>query len=180
MPRNTFSTTGLVLRRNKVGETDRIISLLTQEHGKISCVAKGVRKITSSKRAFLEPGNIVKAFLVKTNSLPLLTQAVLEEDCSKMSPTLDKFRQLSQVLEIYERLFVEQELDEHVYDRAMLIRDHIVNSSASNGSIRGHLDIIVAELGYQSPKESKYSSISDYISALSDQPMRSFEFLTVK
>ena len=180
MRQRTFSTTGLVLRRSKVGETDRIISLLTQEHGKISCVAKGVRKITSSKRAFLEPGNIVKVFLVKTNSLPLLTQATLDDDCSKMPATLDKFRQLSQVLEIYERLFVEQELDEDVYDRAMLIREYIINSSGSNGQIRSHLDKIIACLGYQSPKDSKYHSISDYISALSDQPMRSFDFLSVK
>lgn len=180
MPSRTFSTTGLVLKRSQVGESDRIVHMLTQEYGKITCVAKGVRKMKSSKRAFIEPGNLIKAFCVSTQSLPLLTQATLEQDCSSMPQTLDKFKQLTQILEIYDRLFVEQELDDHVYKRALHIRGHIINSTASNGIIRGHLDTLIADLGYQPPQESKYDTISDYMAALSDKPLRSFDFLTIK
>ena len=64
----SFNADGIVLKRNKVGETDRVISLLTQEYGKLVAVAKGVRKLSSSKRAFLEPGNLVKAYFIKTKS----------------------------------------------------------------------------------------------------------------
>lgn len=180
MSARNFTTTGLVLKRTQVGETDRIISLLTQDYGKLTCVAKGVRKLKSSKRAFLEPGNIVNAYCIKTQSMPLLTQATLETDCSQMPLTLDKLRQLTQVLEIYERLFVEDELDERIYARAILIRNHVINSTATNGKIRAHLDKLIAELGYQPPQESKYTNISDYIAALSDRPLRSFDYLTVK
>ena len=49
MKTRTFSTKGIVLKRVNVGETERSINLLTQEYGKMTCVAKGVRKIKSSK-----------------------------------------------------------------------------------------------------------------------------------
>ena len=39
---------GVVLRTQKLGEADRIITLLTRRHGRVRAVAKGVRR-TSSK-----------------------------------------------------------------------------------------------------------------------------------
>ena len=36
---------GVVLRTTKLGEADRIVTLLTRSHGKIRAVAKGVRRV---------------------------------------------------------------------------------------------------------------------------------------
>ena len=38
---------GVVLRTSKLGEADRIITILTRGHGKIRAVAKGVRRTKS-------------------------------------------------------------------------------------------------------------------------------------
>src|SRR5205807_5400571 len=46
---------GVVLRTIKLGETDRIVTVLTQSHGKIRAVAKGIRKPGSRFGARLEP-----------------------------------------------------------------------------------------------------------------------------
>ena len=46
---------GVVLRTSKLGEADRIITILTRGHGKIRAVAKGVRRTTSRFGARLEP-----------------------------------------------------------------------------------------------------------------------------
>ena len=37
----------IVLRTHKLGEADRIITLLTRQHGRVRAVAKGVRRTTS-------------------------------------------------------------------------------------------------------------------------------------
>lgn len=177
---STFSTKGIILKRVNVGETDRIINILTQEYGKMTCVAKGVRKIKSSKRAFLEPGNLVNAFMVKTKSLPLLTQATLIDDCSKMNQTLGSFRQLSQMLEIFEKLFVEQELEQELFLKVLELRKKISSSTASGKFIKESLTAIITGLGFQDPKESKYDTITDYVSAISDRKMKSFDYLKVK
>lgn len=176
----TYSTKGIVLKRVNVGETDRIINILTQENGKMTCVAKGVRKITSTKRAFLEPGNLIKGFFVRTKSLPLLTQATLIDDCSQMNQTLAAFRQLSQILEFFEKLFVEQELDPALFVKAVKLRKMIVMNKATSSYTRRILSEIITDLGFENPNTSKHDSISDYISALTNSKMKSFEYLKVK
>ena len=45
----------IVLRTQKLGEADRIVTLLTRQHGKVRAVAKGVRRTTSRFGARLEP-----------------------------------------------------------------------------------------------------------------------------
>ena len=45
----------VVLRVQKLGESDRIITLLTRRHGRVRAVARGVRRTTSRFGARLEP-----------------------------------------------------------------------------------------------------------------------------
>src|SRR6266566_646026 len=45
----------VVLRGQKLGESDRIITLFTRRHGRVRAVAKGVRRTTSKFGARLEP-----------------------------------------------------------------------------------------------------------------------------
>jgi DNA repair protein RecO (recombination protein O) len=47
----------VVLRVHKLGEADRIITLLTRRHGRVRAVGKGVRRTTSRFGARLEPGS---------------------------------------------------------------------------------------------------------------------------
>ena len=46
---------GVVLRTHKLGEADRIVSVLTRDRGRVRAVARGVRRTTSSFGARLEP-----------------------------------------------------------------------------------------------------------------------------
>src|SRR5215813_13477898 len=52
---NLYRDQGVVLRSIKLGETDRIVTLMGQRHGKVRAVAKGVRKPGSRFGARLEP-----------------------------------------------------------------------------------------------------------------------------
>jgi DNA repair protein RecO (recombination protein O) len=70
-----YRDTGVVLRVQKLGEADRIITLLTQRHGKVRAVAKGVRRTTSRWGARLEPFNHVDVQCYTGRSLDVVTQA---------------------------------------------------------------------------------------------------------
>jgi DNA repair protein RecO (recombination protein O) len=50
-----FRDSGVVLRTIRLGEADRIVTLLTEHHGKVRAVAKGVRRTGSKFGARLEP-----------------------------------------------------------------------------------------------------------------------------
>lgn len=66
----------IVLRTQKLGEADRIITLLTRERGRIKAVAKGVRKTKSRWGAKLEPTSHVDLQLYEGRTLDTITQAV--------------------------------------------------------------------------------------------------------
>jgi DNA repair protein RecO (recombination protein O) len=65
---------GVVLRTWKLGETDRIVTFLTQGHGKVRAVAKGVRKSGSRFGARLEPTSHIALQCYRGRELDVVTQ----------------------------------------------------------------------------------------------------------
>jgi len=66
---------GIVLRTQKLGEADRIITILGRTTGRIRAVAKGVRRTKSRFGARLEPFTHVDLMLHPGRSLDIITQA---------------------------------------------------------------------------------------------------------
>lgn len=64
----------IVLRTHKLGEADRIITLLTREHGKVRAVGRGVRRTSSRFGARLEPFMVVDVQLHTGRNLDSVTQ----------------------------------------------------------------------------------------------------------
>ncbi len=70
----TYRARGVVLRTYKLGEADRIIVLLTREHGQVRAVAKGVRRTSSKFGSRLEPFMVVDLLLAHGRNLDIITQ----------------------------------------------------------------------------------------------------------
>lgn len=68
---------GIVLRTYKLGETDRIVVLLTAGRGKVRAVAKGVRRPGSRFGGRLEPFSHVDLQLYEGRNLDIVTQVEL-------------------------------------------------------------------------------------------------------
>ncbi len=66
---------GIVLRTQKLGEADRIITILCRTTGRVRAVAKGVRRTKSRFGARLEPFTHVDLMLHPGRSLDVITQA---------------------------------------------------------------------------------------------------------
>lgn len=64
----------IVLRAQKLGEADRIVTLLTRSHGRVRAVARGVRKTSSRIGARLEPFGHVDVQLYEGRSLDTVSQ----------------------------------------------------------------------------------------------------------
>jgi DNA repair protein RecO (recombination protein O) len=175
----TFSTPAIVLSYKKIGERDLIVVLLSRQQGKIRMIAKGARKLTSSKKAALEPGNVVTAYGVITKSMPLLTQAKLLEDCMPIRSSLQKIRQLSQLLEIFDRLFVNEELEPEMFQHILKMRKLIVTDQPTKSTILTKIDHLLTMLGYQPLADTKHQSVMDYVADITERPMKSWEFFKV-
>ena len=71
----TYRTEAVVLRRKDFGEADRVLTLLTPEHGKVRVVAKGIRKPASRKAGHLDLFMRSKLLVAKGRDLDIITQA---------------------------------------------------------------------------------------------------------
>ena len=70
---------GIVLRSFPFGEADRIVVMLSQNHGKVRAVAKGVRKTKSRFGGRLEPFTHVDLVLYEGRNLDTITQVSVIE-----------------------------------------------------------------------------------------------------
>ncbi len=64
----------IVLRTHKLGEADRIVTLLTRSYGQVRAVAKGVRRTSSKFGARLEPFSVIDVQLYAGRNLDVITQ----------------------------------------------------------------------------------------------------------
>jgi len=100
---------GVVLRTQKLGEADRIITVLTREHGRIRAVGKGVRRTRSKFGARLEPFTHVDLQVYEGRSLDVVQQA--ETITSYGDRVVDDYARYTSgtaMLETAERLTAEE------------------------------------------------------------------------
>src|SRR5437868_5043463 len=100
---------GVVLRVQKLGEADRIITLLTKRHGRVRAVAKGVRRTRSKFGATVEPFSHVDIQLYPGRSLDIVTQAEsLHAYGEQLVHDYPRYTAGTAVLETAERLTAEE------------------------------------------------------------------------
>lgn len=71
----TYRDEVVILRTHKLGEADRILTLLSRRNGKIRAVAKGVRRTSSRFGARLEPFMVADVQLYRGRNLDVVQQA---------------------------------------------------------------------------------------------------------
>ena len=100
---------GVVLRVQKLGEADRIITVLTKRHGRVRAVAKGVRRTRSKFGATVEPFSHVDLQLYAGRSLDIVVQAEsLTSYGERLVTDYGRYTAGTAVLETAERLTAEE------------------------------------------------------------------------
>lgn len=135
----TIRDSAIVLRNHKLGEADRIITLLTRNHGQLRAVARGVRKTSSKIGARLEPFSVVDV------------QIRLSERCELHSITQVMFLaawgpKLAQDYRLYTGACLMAETVERLTDNAPISsREYLLTLGALQAlaQVRNHPTLIV-------------------------------------
>lgn len=111
-----YRCNGIVLRTYKLGEADRIVSIVTDTHGKVRAVAKGVRKTKSRIGARLEPTSNVSLLLYEgRGELDIVSQAESIEHYRHVREDLDRLTRATALLEAVDLVSVEGQADARLY-----------------------------------------------------------------
>ena len=115
MASRLYRDTGVVLRTYKLAESDRIIVLLTEGHGKVRAVAKGVRKTHSKFGARLEPMSHVKLLLHEGRELDIVNQVESVDSLAPLVADLDHMTRGLAVLEAVDQMSLDREPNPQLY-----------------------------------------------------------------
>ena len=108
---------GVVLRTYKLGEADRIVSILTRGHGKVRAVAKGVRKTKSRFGGRLEPVSHVDLLMYEgRGELDIVSQAETVDAFRPLRDDLDRLGRAVSLLEAADQLSLEREANLRLYE----------------------------------------------------------------
>ncbi|HMD46656.1 MAG TPA: DNA repair protein RecO [Acidimicrobiales bacterium] len=111
-----FRDNGVVLRTYRLGEADRIIVLLTEGHGKVRAVAKGVRRTASRFGARLEPLSHVALLLWQgRGELDVVNQVEVVDHFRIVREDLDRMAKGLSMLEVADQVAQERHPDPVLY-----------------------------------------------------------------
>ncbi len=99
----------VVVRQHKLGEADRIVTLLTRDHGLVRAVAKGVRRTRSKFGARLEPFAHIDVQLHPGRNLDIVTQVqAIDAFAADIVSDYGRYTSACAILETAERLAGEE------------------------------------------------------------------------
>ena len=110
---------GLVLRTMRLGEADRIVTMLTRGHGKVRAVAKGVRRTRSKFGGRLEPLSHVALLCWAGRELDIVNQAEVHDAFRAVREDLARMAKAFTVLEVVDQLSQERHANPRLFDMAL-------------------------------------------------------------
>ena len=110
----------VVLRRRDAGETDRRLTLLTPEMGKVDVYAKGARKGASRLAGVSDPLSVAKLGLAKGKRTYYITQAQPQTSFPGLRTDFDRLSLALGLVELFAAVIPFEEPDPDAYD--LLVR----------------------------------------------------------
>lgn len=177
---NTYKTEGVVLKRVNFGEADRIVTLYTKHFGKVVCLAKGIRKMSSRKRGSLEIFNQVVFFAVRGKGMDIITETESMNSFSGWRKNLKKIVAAYEFCEMVDKLSPENSEQEEIYVLLVTFLKKLGETEAENLRVllNSFGEFLVQELGYW-PRQRKFPlnfNVSSYIEGIIERELKSRKF----
>ena len=115
-----YRTEGIIIRVRDYNEADRIVVILTREHGKIQAIAKGCRKPKSRKRGLIQLFTYGDFILYRGRSLDTITQCEGKESFSAIREDLDRMAYGAYIAELLDGFAVSGESQEEIFFLALV------------------------------------------------------------
>ncbi len=126
----TYNTQAIILTRSDWREYDSRL-LAYSPGGKLSLVARGVKKPSSKLAAHIEPLNLVDLMIVSGRQFDYVGGILAQEVFAQIKSDLDKLKLAGQAVNFFRSLIVGRQSDENIFQ---LLRDffYLLNQSPGN------------------------------------------------
>lgn len=147
--RGLYKTKGIVLRTVKLGEADKIVTIYSDNRGKIAAVAKGIRKTKSKFGSRLEPFSYVNLLLYQGKNLSTVTQVEVISPFKEIKSDFDKISYGSAMLDLVDKTSLEGSGDARVFHFLLASLEDLSKADGNYQLILAAFDFrLMAYLGY--------------------------------
>lgn len=148
--RPEFKDEGIVLRTYRLGESDKILRVLTRQNGKRSAVGKGVRKTSSRFGARLEPLTHARLFLHRGRTMDTVKQAEIINSFQEVRDDLELFVAASAMAELMDSITEEGEPVPRLFELLLLGLQLLKENPARSGLVLAMFQFkVMAEAGFE-------------------------------
>jgi DNA repair protein RecO (recombination protein O) len=113
--RRIYVTDAIVLSRFDFAEADRILTLITPEHGKLKAIAKGIRRQKSRVGGSLEPFAELRVQLARGRTFDVVTQVVVGHAWLRLRDSLESAATAWYLAELADRSLEERHAAQPLY-----------------------------------------------------------------
>lgn len=144
-----YRTEAVVMHRQNLGEADRLLSVFSQDHGKLRLVAKGARRPRSRKAGHLEPFTRVQLQLARGRDLDIITQAEAIDTYPSLRDDLVRLGQTAYVIELMDRFTVEREVNQALYRLLINTFERLIDGVEPATILRHYELRLLDQVGYR-------------------------------
>lgn len=163
-----FRSEGVILSRRNFAEADRILTIYTRDFGKVTCLAKGVRRPRSKKAGHVELGNWCKVFVARGKNLDILTEVETKRAFGISDFSEGKANKIYHLLELVDRMTVERQKNQQVF----ILLVHFLKKVAGEEDFKLISSIfkikLLSTLGFFSAKSADDPKIQKFLTILEE------------
>lgn len=176
----SYSTEGVILARKNYGEADRFLTIFTKHHGKVTVVAKGIRKTTSRKKGALELFSYVRFFAAHGRNMDIITEVETKKNFNEWREDLTKVATAYHLAEIVNRLTAEKQENREVFEELVNAYEGLgkLDYWAIHPFVQTFKVRILEELGFVERGKPIPGNLDAYIEHLLNGKLRTKKFLS--
>lgn len=117
MKKKLYTAEGVILKRRNYQESDRVITIFTRGYGKITAIAKGVRKVSSRRAGHLEVFTQARFVFYQGKTWDHITEVFSLAQFESFRRDLTRASFAYYACELLDYLLPDRQSHEYVYDR---------------------------------------------------------------
>lgn len=144
-----YNSRGFILRQRDYRDSDKLLSIFTEKRGKITAVAKGIKKPKSSLRACAQPFCHAYFHLNQGREMDLLTQGRLLDFYANSRSDLERSLYCIYLMELLDKSLLENTPLPALYNALLLVLQAINEQGLNPLFIRYFEVQLLTSLGYK-------------------------------
>lgn len=137
-----YNYTAIILKKKKIGETDRLYTFYTLEAGKIQSIGRGIRKPQAKLAGHLETLSQSDIIVARRHGLGNIASAITEHYFLHLKSNEVALQQVFDVIASFERLIDLEEKDEELF---ALLQSYLTAVNSLVGENKGEKVRIVTQ-----------------------------------